>query len=381
MNKTSFNKYRSGAITIEAKSLIPEKFINLLWRNNVSIKKINKVDISTLKLTISLKDYKQIEEIARRTGTKIKIIDRSGRSFIFLAIKRRTTFIIGIIMFAGIIYFLSTFIWTINITGDHFLSPYEIRLELKNLGVKPGINKKDLNVYNIEEKLVKNNDNIMWVKVRIQGSILVVSTAERQSPPEIIEESDPCNLIAKKDGVVVRVYTKAGTSVVKKGDIIKKGDILVKGEQGKEGAPYPVHASGSIFCTTFYEGVQDVKTGGTQLKRTGNKISNYYINIFGKRVYFKKSINNYNKYDKIDTNKYFMGTEEFYETKQVPYQVDVKQAINNTEDELYKKILTGIDKSVKTVDKVVSFQTKDDMCSVRVLVICEEDLAAAQKIQ
>ena len=381
MNKIKFNKYRSGSITIEAKSLIPEKFINLLWRNGVSIKKINKVDISTLKLTVCLKDYKQIEEIARRTGTKIKIIDRRGRSFIFLALKRRTTFVIGIIMFAGIIYYLSTFIWTINITGDHFLSPYEIRLELKNLGVKPGINKKDLNVYNIEEKLVKNNDNIMWVKVRIQGSILVVSTAERQSPPEVTQASDPCNLIAKKDGVVVRVYTKAGTSIVSKGDIIKKGDVLVKGEQGKEGALYPVHAAGSIFCTTFYEGVQDVKTGGTQLKRTGNKISNYYINIFGKRVYFKKSINNYKKYDKIDNNKYFMGTEEFYETKEVPYQVDAKQAINHTEDELYKKILSGIDKSVKTVDKVVSFQSKDDICSVRVLVICEEDLAATQKIQ
>lgn len=381
MNKASFNKYRSGSITIEAKSLIPEKFINLLWKNNVPIKKIVKVDVSTLKLTIGLKNYKQIEEIAKRTGTKIKIIDRRGRSFIFLAIKRRTTLVIGMVIFVGVIYYLSTFIWAINITGDHFLSPYEIRLELKNLGVRPGINKKDLDVYNIEQKMVKNNENIMWIKIRIQGSILIVSTAERQSPPEIIEESNPCNLIAKKDGVVVRVYTKAGTSVVKKDDIIKKGDILVSGEQGKEGAIYPVHASGSVIGTTFYEGVQDVKTGGTQIKRTGNKISNYYLNIFGRRVYLKKSINNYTKYDKIENNKYFWGTEEFYETKEAAYQVDVKQALKSTEDVLYKKIVSGIDKSVKIVDKVVSFQSKDDMCSVRVLVLCEEELSVPQKVQ
>lgn len=381
MIKGGFNKYTSGSITIEAKSLIPEKFINLLWKNEVSIKKITKIDISTLNLTVRLKDYKQIEEIARRTGTKIKILDRHGNSFIVLAIKRRATFAIGIIIFAGLIYYLSTFIWSINITGDHFLSPYEIRLELKNLGVKPGINKRNLNVYNIEEKLVSNNENIMWVKVRIQGSILVVSTAERQSPPEIIDDSEPCNLVAKKDGVVVRVYTKAGTSVIKKGDIIKKGDLLVKGEQGKEDALFPVHASGSIICTTFYEGVQDVKTGGTEIKRTGNKITNYYLDIFGKRVYLKKSVNNYSKYDKIENNKYFVGTEEFYETKEIPYQIDAKKALNQTEEELYKNIISGIDKSVKIVDKVVNFQSKDDICSVRVLVICEEDLAAPQKIQ
>ena len=69
----------------------------------------------------------------------------------------------------------------------------------------------------------------MWVKARIEGSKLKVSAVERQSPPSIISEDSPCNLVAKRDGEVIRVYTTAGTSVVKKGDMIRKGQILVKG--------------------------------------------------------------------------------------------------------------------------------------------------------
>ncbi|MCS4515804.1 sporulation protein YqfD [Clostridium botulinum] len=34
----------------------------------------------------------------------------------------------------------------------------------------------------MEEKLIKDIDNIMWVKARIEGGKLVVKAEERQSP-------------------------------------------------------------------------------------------------------------------------------------------------------------------------------------------------------
>ena len=199
ISKFSLRYCRKGIVLIEIQSLIPEKFINLMWKNNIYIKNIKKKSITTMTMEINLKDYYDIEDIAQKTSTKVKIIKRRGIVFLIIKLKKRITLVTGAILFIAIIYYLSTFIWSIKITSDKGLPPYIIRHQLKNYGVKPGINKNKVDVYKIEEELMKNNDSIMWVKVRIEGSKLSVKAVERKSPPNIIKEDNPCNLVAKKE--------------------------------------------------------------------------------------------------------------------------------------------------------------------------------------
>ena len=131
MSKLNFQKYKSGIITIEIQSLIPEKFINLMWKNGVYIKNIKKKNITTMTMEISLKDYGKIENIAKKTKTKIRIVERRGMAFFLIKVKRRIALVSGIILFISIIYYLSTFVWNIEISSDKNLSPYEIRQQLK----------------------------------------------------------------------------------------------------------------------------------------------------------------------------------------------------------------------------------------------------------
>jgi similar to stage IV sporulation protein len=380
MSKINFKKYKSGIITIQIQSLIPERFVNLMWKNGVYIKNIKKKDIATMTMEINLKDYDKIEDIAKRTNTKIKIIGRRGIAFFLIKVKRRWTLAAGVILFVGVIYYLSTFIWSIEINVDHNISPYEIRQQLSSFGIRPGINKSKINVYGIEEKLIKNNENIMWVKARIEGAKLEISAAERQSPPTVPTEDTPCNLVATKDGEVVRVYTEAGTPVVKKGDIIRKGQLLVKGEQGVEGSTYPIHSVGEVICKTFYEQSKKVKINEVKRERTGNKIENIYININGKKLYLKKSINKFKKYDKIEDNTFFIKKESFYEVKETTIHKDPKKVVKDTSNELYSRICANLDKSVKVIDKIVNYEA-GDVYTIRVLVVAEENVAIPEKIQ
>lgn len=374
-----FKKYKNGVITIEIQSLIPERFVNLMWKNGVYIKNIKKKNITTMTMDISLNDYDKIEEIAKKTKTKIKITGRRGFAFFLIKIKRRIALSIGVLLFMGVLYYLSTFIWKIEISVDHNLSPYEIRQQLTSFGVKQGISKKSINVYDIEEKLIKSNGNIMWVRVRIDGAKLKVTVAERQSPPSVVSEDTPCNLVAKKDGEVVRVYTTAGTSMVKKGDIIRKGQILVKGEQGKEGSTYAVHAIGDVICRTFYEEVKNVKIDTVKKERTGNKIENLCLSIKGKDIYLKKSVNKFDKYDKIEDNTFFIKKETYYEVKETTVHGDAKKIVDDTTNELYIKICENLDKSVKIIDKIVNYEAGDTYM-VRVLVVAEENIALPERI-
>lgn len=381
MVKINFKKYKNAYITIEIQSMIPERFINLLWKNGVPIKNVVKKSITTFYMEVNLKDYDMIDSIARRTGTKIKIIKRRGVSFLLLFLKRRFALLIGAGIFIFILYFMSNFIWGIDIVSDHKVAPYEIRQQLKSYGIKPGINKNTVNVYEIEEKLTKDVDNIMWVRARLEGSKLVVKIEERQSPPQIVKDEEPCDLVAKKDAQIQRVYTTGGTAVVKKDDIVKKGDLLVKGEQGREEEQtYKVHAEGKVIGRTFYENIKNIKDYNIKRKRTGKSIEKIYINIKGKKIYLKNNINKFDKYDKIENNKFFINKDIYYEVKEYKDNENLKKIVDKTSNEMYKDISKNLDKSVKIVDKVVNYMPEGDNCTVRVLVIAEEDIAVPQKI-
>ena len=109
----NFKKYKKGIVTMEIQSLIPEKFINLLWKNGVVVKNIQRINITTVILEVNLSDYGEISKVAKRTGTRVKIVGRSGMSFFLIKLKTRVALLIGMILFGSIIYYLSTFVWNI----------------------------------------------------------------------------------------------------------------------------------------------------------------------------------------------------------------------------------------------------------------------------
>lgn len=378
---TKLKKYKKGIITIEIQSHIPEKFINLLWKNEIEIKNISKKNITTMSMDINLKDFDIINNIAKRTKTKIKVLNRRGITFLFIKVRKRVALVFGFFLFLLIIYYLSTFIWRIDIHTENNLSPYEIRQKLISYGITPGIKKSKIDVYKLQKKVIDTSDNIMYFKARIEGSRLIINAIEKTSPPDIIKEDEPCDLVAKKDGQIVWVYTTAGTSVVKKGDIVKTGQILVKGVQGKEGSKYEVHAKGEVIAKTFYEEIKEVPVKGTKKERTGEKINNFYIEILGKKIYLKNTLNKFKSYDKIVENKGFIKKEIFYEVKEINYSLDLENTAQSTADELYSKITQGLDKSIKIVDKEVFKELVGENYKIRVLVIAEENIASPQKIE
>jgi similar to stage IV sporulation protein len=377
----NLKKYKRGTITIEIQSHIPEKFINLLWKNGVQIKNIRKESITTMLMDISLRDYSSVEEVAQKTKTKIKVIGRKGFAFFLIKMRRRTALVGGGVVFVFILYYLSGFIWKIDIETENNLSPYEIRQQLTTFGIMPGVKKNKIDVYKLQENMIKSNENVMYFKARIEGARLYVSAVEKVTPPKVVQDNTPSNLVAKKDGQIVRVFTSAGSPAVKTGDTVKAGQVVVKGEQGKVGSTYVVHAKGNVIAKTFYEEIKTVTIKGVKKERTGNEIENTYIKILGKKLYIKNSLNKFKSYDKIEENDNFFKKEIYYEVKETTYNLNLEEVVKTTSDELYEKILQSLDKSVAIKDKKVESQLEGDNCRVRVLIIAEEDIAVTEQLQ
>lgn len=369
--------YTKGILIIEVDTVNSEKLINFLWRKNVKIKNLKRNSLTNYTMEIEFIDYEILLEGAKKTNSKVRVLNKKGLLFEVLRLKRRRTLLITVLVFVGILYYLSSFIWKIEIVTEKYIAPFEIRDLLKTYGIEKGTYKNSFDMHRLEERIIDDNDEVMWVKARVDGSKLRVEVIERQAPPKIKEEEFTGNIVAKRDGEIDRVFSQSGTVIVEKGKVVKKGDLLIKGEQGKEGKEYNVKAEGKVFAKTFYETSKKVPKIIINKKKTGKKATSYYIKFKDKKVYIKNSLNAFENYDKIEDNKGIIGKETYEEVLEEQINVDTDEVVK----ELTNSILLNLDKSVKILEIKPEIKDVGEEVLVSVLIIAKEDISQEEIVQ
>ena len=189
--------FESGKVILEINILKPERLLNILWSENIRVINVKRIDVVTIRITIEYENYLSVVEVVKRLGGKSKIVGSRGILFLVGKLKSKVFLAIGGGMFIAILLYLSTFVWSIEITTKKNVSPYELRQQLYELGIKPGISKSKIDFKDIEKKLENMNSDILWLRARVEGSTLKVSIEEKVNPPEI-KEGNLGNLVAKQ---------------------------------------------------------------------------------------------------------------------------------------------------------------------------------------
>ena len=370
----NLEKLKSGKITIEISALSIEKILNALWKNNIQTSNVTRRNLTTIRCSIMYSEYKQAVNVVKKLKGKIKVIGMNGVIVFILQIKRRLSLAVGFVVFFILLYLLSNNIWAIDIETQNNLTPFEVRKELTSIGITPGIKKANINVYDIERKMEDLDDQIMWIRVRIEGSTLRVVIKEKINPP-LTEKELPNEVLAKMDGEIKRVFTVSGNSAVVPGDIVKKGDVLILQKEGREGFEKEVKPSGTVIANTFYDKFMEVQISGEKLKRTGNKDSDIYINICNKKIYLKKAINDF-EYDKIEERKGLLNKVVYFEKKGEQINLDKDTVINECALNLQKSLEKSLSKDAKIIDKKIE---EDDLGNGKIIVkitfTVEQDIA------
>lgn len=370
------DRLKRGFITIEVKVYNPEKFINFLWYKGIRVKNIQRVDISTLIMEVPYSDYTDIISIVKRSEAKVRVVGKKGLAFFLIRIRTRLSLAVGVIMFLTLLYFLSMFIWAIEIDTNRYIPPFEIRKQLKTLGIAPGIKKSKLNVYDLEKKIEDVNGEVMWVRARIEGSTLKIKIEEKVNPPKDIVQSNNNDVVAKMDGEIVRIYTTSGTAQVKVGDVVKRGQVLIKGVEGKEGFEYSTNAEGKALANTFYERMMELQVSGKTITKTGEKQEEMYFEILGKKIYIKKAVKKFKDYDKIEEKGNLLNKIVYYEKNSKDIIEDREKIINDSVEKLYNSTMESLDKQAKFVNKVVNVEELGEgKIRLKVVFIIQQDIA------
>lgn len=372
--------FDSGKILVEVNVLKPERFLNILWSENIKVISAKRIDIATIRIIVDYNDYDILVDIVKRLNGKIKIIDSTGFLFFIGRLKSKMFLAIGGGLFLILLMHFSTYVWSIEINTKKNVSPYELRQQLYDLGIKPGISKKKIEVKELEKELENINSDILWLRARIEGSTLKIYIEEKVNPPGI-KEGRHGNLVAKMDGEISRVYAFSGRSAVHRGDMVKAGDIVIQGINGKEEEPYEVVPDGVVMANTFYEKSMITKINGTELSRTGEKDSEIYIEILGKKIYLKKAIKDFKDYDKIEESGKVINKISYFEKKENPIQLSEEEATNNAVKELEKSIYNNLTRESKIVDRIINVKkTSEEDLMVSVVFVVEQNIVNSEPI-
>lgn len=369
------NKFISGKLTIEIKALKIEKVLNAIWNKGIPVKNVIKLDLTTIMFDVDYENYDEIVSIVKRFKGKSKIINKGGWLFRFIELKKSISLVIGIFIFFGIIYVLSNNIWSIDIETKENLTPFEVRRQLESIGVKPGLKKSDINVYEIERKMQTINSQIMWIRARIEGSTLHLVIEEKINPPSTeTKESD--SVVAKSDGEIKRVYTYSGNPAVVPGDIVKEGDILINPVQGREGFEVDIKPKGRVIANTFYDKYMEVQVNGEKLERSGNKQSDIYLRLWNKKIYLKKVINKFQYYDKIEENNGVFNSTVYFEKKAIKVDEDKDKIIDDACKKLEDSLKKTLSNDVKIINKDITTEDiGEGKLLVKVIFTVEQDIA------
>lgn len=379
-------RYCRGFVALEAEGAYPERIINLCLDNNIEIWKIKNIK-GKIFFATDRSNLIKIKNIRKKCGVKIRIKYKRGLPFYLKDNNNFLSFFLGAAFCLIIVTLLSQFVWNIEVAGNVSLTNEEVLDLCSKVNVYEGMPKKEVNSPNMRNDLLLLTDKIGWVSFNLEGSKLTVNVSETASPE--ISDNSPCNIIAKKDGVIKKTSVYKGSAVVTANTAVKKGDLLVSGtvEYGENLTNF-VAAKAEITAET--ETVITVSTPFT-ITETFTKekpIKKRVLTLYGLNIplYFGTLKGNYNKtvdrhFIKKGTNyiPVYITTASFFEIIKTQRTISMDEAKTMLKNKAVDKEKEY--KFIKIINSKDEFYEKDGNLVLNHTITAYEDIAEKELIR
>lgn len=389
--------YLRGYVIIVVEGYFLEKFINMCTHRQIYLWDVKASGNCVMTLKASIKGFKRMRPVARKTRCRVRVKCRVGVPFIINRYRKRKALFMGALIFIGMVYTLTSFIWTVEVSGNKSIPTEVILSKLAACGVKPGRLKYGLNIDRIVNDIVISTDEIGWMGLSLSGTKAKVEIVERLKAPKIIDRDKPCDIVAEKDGVIKAMIVESGSPAVKVGDTVTKGQLLVSGTiKGKyeDQQPRKVHSLAVITARTWYEINREVRQEITTKARTGKR-KNSVAFIFMNRRFnlpFIKGVASdvFEKEEKVYGISLggSIGTllgivhDTYHELRDEKVRLTPAEARKRAADEALKLLIEQIPLDAKIETRNVNFIDKGNGTVVaNVIIECVEDIGVEREIK
>ena len=384
-----------GYVMIEVMGFSVERFINMAVHRGIYLWDVQRGgNAATMK--VSVKGFKLLKPCAKKTKCKIRIAKKRGVPFVAYRYRKRKLLVAGALAFVALLFFLSSFVWLLQVEGNERISSAEIMEFLESEGLAVGTFKSSVNEKALEKALMAQFPDISWINVYIKGTRASIRLRETIPAQPIVDRTSPCDIVAAKDGLVTSVAVSAGTPVAKPGDVVRKGEVLVTGQLliGTEDTGFRreyVHAQAEVRAKAYYEISLFIPYEYIIKNYTGEVKKDYSIIFFETGINLLKPNISFQNYDKI-TNRTQLNFGQDYPLPAVmvtdEYREYTPQILIRTVEEakemagklITAQIIRGLPVEADVLQKDITYTETDTGLQVYTLITTDEPIGAAQEI-
>lgn len=276
-----------GYVAFEASGGFCERFLNLCKINNLNLWNIKNDGVKVIAFTTA-SEFALIKKPAQNAGMEINVVKECGLPFFIKRHKWRCGAVFGIFMVFVAVWFLSGFIWEVEIVNDNDVKIEGFTEYLADLGVETGARKSKVDILQVQENLLDTFSELSWVSINIFGTKAQVEYMYAKPQKKIADNKSPTNVVSSKTGEIVLVEGYVGENVVKIGDCVAEGSLLISGViKNADLSENLVHARGKVFAKTENE-IISISEEDLDCFLTNEINSIYKLVFFGLKIPFGK---------------------------------------------------------------------------------------------
>jgi len=371
-------------LIINVKNKNISNFIKKCIQNNIDILRIKYISHNEIIIKIYSKDYEKL--LKKRSIYIINIISSSGFLKIRELVNINKIFIISFSVGIIFLYVLSNIIFSIDILNDNKNINRELLKDLNSYGIKKyNFKKKYIKIKKIKNNILNDNkDKIEWIEITDVGTKYQIKYVERRNN-KIPDSEKYTDIVAKKPGIIKKIYAENGQKQLEINNYVNKGDIIISGTimKGEDIKDY-VHAKGKVYAEIWYDVKVEFPLKYTEKNYTNNNKKSIYIKLNNKYIEFKK-YKNYVRKNNRKLKNYLIPFEIGIETQKEVIIINDKYTINEAKKRAIKtaenKILQNLDKDEYIIDqKLLNFKEKNSKIELDMFFTCLEEIGKEEEI-
>lgn len=273
-------RFVSGRVYFEASNGFRELFLRSCNQQGIELFDVFVSD-NGLHANVRYNDAEKIHSAASKSGMDIVIRKRSGLKHLFVKYRRRCGIPAGLLLAVIITAVLSSFIWSVDISGNSAI-PYEDLVEmLSEAGIEKGRFRNAVDCDDAEFYLLNRIPQLSWISVYSAGSRVFVDIREREETQAPADKITYTNIIASKDGEIVQADIFTGDGKLYPGTAVLKGELLVNGVVTMRDGGVKFVNSDAVIKARTRNFISSSASDEISVERLGESKDVYKIYFFG----------------------------------------------------------------------------------------------------
>lgn len=292
-----------GQVRLRVECAFPERVLNLCGVRDLAFWDLEWENAAAFTCRMSRRDFHALSRAAERLECTLTVVGREGAPFFLGRFRHRQALVVGMVGLGLGLFLGSFFVWDYQITGNETVPEERILRVLEQCGVGIGSFGLALDGEDIRNQVLLEIPELSWVAVNVSGCRAEVQVRERVEPPELLDETTPSNVVARRSGLVLEIRDWNGMAAVQPGTAVTEGQLLISGVEDLDTLGARVLAGmGSVQARTWHTLTTQIPLAGLEKRYTGRETGTAAL-VFGRHriKFFSNGSIEGGNYDKITT--------------------------------------------------------------------------------